>query len=74
MSTGLESHPQHELAKKQMKGFGGMVTAYIKGDIETSRTFLQSLKVSIQSQPVWWHGDSSHQGGHRDFQDFPSIS
>lgn len=27
---GLPSHPQHELAKAQMKGFGGMVTFYVK--------------------------------------------
>ncbi len=29
--SGLTSHPQHELAKKQMHGFGGMVTMLIKG-------------------------------------------
>ena len=28
---GLESHPQYELAKKQMRGFGGMITFYVKG-------------------------------------------
>ena len=28
---GLESHPQHEIAKKQMKGFGGMISFFIKG-------------------------------------------
>jgi len=27
---GLPSHPQHELAKRQMKGFGGIVTFYVK--------------------------------------------
>ena len=29
--TGLESHPQHELAKKQQTGFGGMLTFWLKG-------------------------------------------
>ena len=38
---GLESHPQHELAKKQMCGFGGMITIYIKGGLEESRTMLE---------------------------------
>jgi len=42
---GLPSHPQHELAKKQMKGFGGMVTFYVRGGIEESRAFLENLHV-----------------------------
>lgn len=42
---GLKSHPQHELAKKQMTGFGGMITFYLKGDIKNARSFLESVKV-----------------------------
>ncbi len=42
---GLESHPQHVLAKKQMSGFGGMITFFIKGGMEPARTFLESVKV-----------------------------
>lgn len=42
---GLESHPQHTLAKKQMSGFGGMITFFIKGGMESARTFLESVKV-----------------------------
>jgi cystathionine gamma-lyase len=42
---GLESHPQHALARKQMKGFGGMLTFDIKGGLETARTFLKTVKV-----------------------------
>jgi cystathionine gamma-lyase len=38
---GLPSHPQHELAAKQMDGFGGIVTFFIKGDIENARSFLE---------------------------------
>lgn len=38
---GLESHPQHELAKMQMCGFGGMITIYIKGGLEESRAMLE---------------------------------
>lgn len=32
MLAGLASHPQHELAKSQMSGFGGMITFYLKGE------------------------------------------
>lgn len=42
---GLKSHPQHDLAKKQMSGFGGMITFYIKGGLPASRKFLESLNV-----------------------------
>ena len=42
---GLESHPQHALAKKQMLGFGGMITAIMKGDLEASRRMLSACKV-----------------------------
>jgi cystathionine beta-lyase/cystathionine gamma-synthase len=38
---GLEHHPQHELAKRQMQGFGGMVSIIIKGGLENSRRFLE---------------------------------
>lgn len=42
---GLTSHPQHALARKQMKGFGGMMTFDIKGGLEAARTFLKTVKV-----------------------------
>ncbi|MCH2533223.1 MAG: cystathionine gamma-synthase [Bdellovibrionales bacterium] len=42
---GLESHPQHELARKQMSGYGGMVTFFIKGGLEAAKTFLESVEV-----------------------------
>ncbi|MGO1329424.1 MAG: trans-sulfuration enzyme family protein, partial [Idiomarina loihiensis] len=42
---GLESHPQHELAKKQMQGFGGMISILLKGDLEAARKFLESVEV-----------------------------
>lgn len=40
---GLASHPQHALAKKQMKGFGGMITFFLKGGINESRAFLENV-------------------------------
>lgn len=42
---GLKSHPQHELAKKQMMGFGGMITFYIKGDLNSARKFLEKVEI-----------------------------
>ena len=46
-SSGLESYPQLELAKKQMTGFGGMVTFFIKGDVENSKQFFKASKVRL---------------------------
>jgi cystathionine gamma-lyase len=42
---GLPAHPQHDLAKKQMKGFGGMVTFEIQGGLPAARMFLAACKV-----------------------------
>ena len=42
---GLESHPQHALAREQMHGFGGMITFYIKGGLESARKFLENVNV-----------------------------
>lgn len=41
----LESHPQHELARKQMKRGGGLVSIIVKGGIERGVKFLSSLKL-----------------------------
>jgi len=42
---GLKSHPQHALAAAQMNGFGGMVTAVLRGDLESTRRFLEHCRV-----------------------------
>ena len=42
---GLESHPQYLLAKKQMSAFGGIVTFYLKGDLDNARRFLENCHV-----------------------------
>jgi cystathionine gamma-lyase/cystathionine beta-lyase len=42
---GLESHPGHEIAKRQMKGFGGVVSFELRGSIESVNTLLRKLKV-----------------------------
>ncbi len=42
---GLESHENHEIAKKQMRGFGGVLSIILNGDFETVKTFLPRLKL-----------------------------
>jgi len=42
---GLPSHPQHELAKQQMRGAGGIVTFFIKGDVDDAVRCLERCQV-----------------------------
>jgi len=42
---GLESHPGHDIAKRQMKGFGGVVSFQIRGGVRKANAFLRSLRV-----------------------------
>lgn len=42
---GLPGHPQHELAKRQMGGFGGMLTFVIRGGLPAARTFLKRVRL-----------------------------
>lgn len=43
---GLRDHPQHVLAKKQMRGFGGMLSFVIKGTTRDAMRFTESVKVA----------------------------
>ncbi|MFJ1267031.1 PLP-dependent aspartate aminotransferase family protein [Legionella lytica] len=42
---GLASHPQHQLAKEQMQGFGGMISMVIDGGIEEAKRFLSRCEL-----------------------------
>jgi len=42
---GLASHPQHELATRQMNGFGGMVTAVLTGGLDAATRFLERTEL-----------------------------
>ena len=42
---GLASHPQHALARRQMHGFGGMVTIELQGDLDAARRFLERCRL-----------------------------
>jgi cystathionine gamma-lyase/cystathionine beta-lyase/cystathionine gamma-lyase/homocysteine desulfhydrase len=48
---GLASHPQHELAKRQQKGFGGMV-AFETGSLENARTVLGAVKLCLLAESL----------------------
>jgi len=64
LHPGLPSHPQHEVAKKQMRGFSGMVTFYIKGGLEEASKFLTSLKVFTLAESL---------GGFESLAEHPAI-
>jgi len=61
---GLPSHPQHELAKKQMKGFGGMVTFFLKGTKNESTIFLEKIKIFALAESL---------GGVESLIELPSV-
>lgn len=42
---GLQSHPEHHIAKQQMTGFGGVVSFEIDGDLYTTAKFIDALKI-----------------------------
>ncbi|MEM7246611.1 MAG: PLP-dependent aspartate aminotransferase family protein [Acidobacteriota bacterium] len=50
---GLPSHPQHELAKTQMSGFGAMISFVIQGDdLQAARRFLKALKICALAESL----------------------
>ena len=61
---GLASHPQHALAKRQMSEFGGIVTFFIKGDIESARRFLERCEIFALAESL---------GGVESLVDHPGI-
>lgn len=61
---GLPSHPQHELAKRQCKGFGGMVSFRIKGGLEQSKKFCSAVKVFVLAESL---------GGYESLVDHPYL-
>ncbi len=61
---GLESHPQHALARAQMTGFGGIVTFFIAGGLEHARAFLERCRVFALAESL---------GGVESLVDHPAI-
>jgi len=44
---GLGTHPQHPLARSQMKGFGGVLSFELKGDLNRTMRFVDNLKLAL---------------------------
>ena len=61
---GLESHPQHALAARQMQGFGGIVTFFIKGELADARRFLERCDLFALAESL---------GGVESLVDHPAI-
>jgi methionine-gamma-lyase len=71
---GLESHPQHSLARRQMKGFGGVMSVELKGDEHTAARLINALKLAtcavslggvdtliVHAATMWGHQHSVEQ-------------
>jgi cystathionine gamma-lyase len=41
----LETHPNHAVARKQMSGFGGMISFELKGDLARAKKFVESTRI-----------------------------
>jgi cystathionine gamma-lyase len=61
---GLESHPQHALASRQMPGGGGIVTFFIDGTIDNARRFLENTRLFALAESL---------GGVESLVDHPAI-
>ena len=61
---GLESHPQHAIAKKQMSGFGGMISFDLKGGLEASQKLVSTVKLFVCAESL---------GGYESLLEIPAI-
>lgn len=61
---GLPSHPQHDLAARQMSGFGGIVTIDLDGGETAARAFLRNLRLFLTAESL---------GGVESLADHPAI-
>jgi cystathionine gamma-lyase len=49
---GLSDHPQHALARRQMNGFGGMVTLVLRGNLDDARRFLERMRIFVCAESL----------------------
>ncbi len=61
---GLSSHPQHALARRQMSGYGGIVSVELRGGLRAARRFLSGLKVFTLAESL---------GGVESLVDHPAL-
>jgi len=60
----LESHPQHAVHRKQTKGMSGMVSFYLRGELDQSRAFLSNLKIFTLAESL---------GGYESLAELPAV-
>lgn len=68
---GLASHPQHDLAARQMRGFGGMVVFELKGGYERARSFTERLRLAKRAVSL---GGTKTLAAHAASMVFPHLS
>ena len=61
---GLASHPQHALARRQGKGYGGIVTFVVKGGLAAARAFMEKIRIFSCAESL---------GGVESLADHPAI-
>jgi cystathionine beta-lyase/cystathionine gamma-synthase len=61
---GLQSHPEHNIAKKQMKLYGGMVTFVVSGGLSQAKKVLENLKIFTLAESL---------GGAESLAEHPAI-
>jgi cystathionine gamma-lyase len=61
---GLESHPGHQLARRQMPGYGAIVTFFLNGELDDARRFLERCRVFSLAESL---------GGVESLVDHPAI-
>jgi O-succinylhomoserine (thiol)-lyase len=68
---GLPDHPGHDIAKRQMKGFGGMVSFEMKGGLAAVNRFLRGIKVFTLAESL---GGMTSLAGHPVTQSHAAMS
>lgn len=64
LHPGLPSHPQHDIARRQMYGHSGIITFFLRGGLAESKRFLQAIKVFTLAESL---------GGYESLAELPSV-
>ena len=64
LHPGLPSHPQYELAKRQMRGYSGTFSFYVRGGLPACKALLQNVKLFMCAESL---------GGYESLIEHPAI-
>ena len=64
--AGLESHPQHALAKRQQSGFGGIVAFEVEQGREGAWAFVDAIAIAVHHREPGRYQDHDHSSGDDD--------